>query len=390
MARTHGTRSDLIHCDNCGEEYSSTYKRCPFCGARPSSTQATSRVGGAAGAGRAAQGSSGARSAEEDDYVFDGQDVFDEVDRERGERSRLRGGRHLAGDELDISPTTIIGFVVSGAIVLAAILIVVLVIIPMIKGGQTPSASNDPNGNLPGMSESQTISPSPSSPLPSPSPEPSVEPSDDPEPSVDPQPSDSTPSTPITDPGAGGIKLTYYGSERTEISISDAWPAPVQLQATGASGTVTWKSSDPTVALVSANGLITAVNKGQCYITATDSAGRSQRCLVRSTITVTATEPSSSPAPSPSPSAEPSPSPSQTPSSGTLTLSREDFTLNETWPTYTFTVTGASGAITWSSSNTGVATVDANGKVTRVGKGQCRVTATDAAGQVASCIVRCS
>ena len=24
----------LIHCDACGEDYSSTYRRCPFCGER--------------------------------------------------------------------------------------------------------------------------------------------------------------------------------------------------------------------------------------------------------------------------------------------------------------------------------------------------------------------
>ena len=24
-------RNDVIHCENCGEDYASTYKRCPFC-----------------------------------------------------------------------------------------------------------------------------------------------------------------------------------------------------------------------------------------------------------------------------------------------------------------------------------------------------------------------
>ena len=74
-------------------------------------------------------------------------------------------------------------------------------------------------------------------------------------------------------------------------------------------------------------------------------------------------------------------------STGGLTLSRSDFTLNTTWPTYTFTVTGASGTVTWSSSNTAVATVDANGTVTRQGTGSCTVTATDSAGNTATCIV---
>ena len=24
-------RNEMIHCENCGEDYASTYKRCPFC-----------------------------------------------------------------------------------------------------------------------------------------------------------------------------------------------------------------------------------------------------------------------------------------------------------------------------------------------------------------------
>ena len=28
-------RNDVIRCENCGEEYSVTYKRCPFCDERP-------------------------------------------------------------------------------------------------------------------------------------------------------------------------------------------------------------------------------------------------------------------------------------------------------------------------------------------------------------------
>ena len=36
MARkVPGSRSELIHCENCDEDYSATYKRCPFCGGPP-------------------------------------------------------------------------------------------------------------------------------------------------------------------------------------------------------------------------------------------------------------------------------------------------------------------------------------------------------------------
>ena len=33
MARKNNT-DELIHCNVCGEDYSSTYRRCPFCGER--------------------------------------------------------------------------------------------------------------------------------------------------------------------------------------------------------------------------------------------------------------------------------------------------------------------------------------------------------------------
>lgn len=143
----HGTRSDLIHCDNCGEDYSSTYKRCPFCGARPANTQSAGRVaGGSRGASQSYSRSS--QPEEEDDYVFDGQDVFDDLDQERGGspfRGGGGGGRHLSGGILDIPPATLIGFVVSAVIVVAAILIVLFVVIPMIRGGVVETATNSPN-----------------------------------------------------------------------------------------------------------------------------------------------------------------------------------------------------------------------------------------------------
>ena len=51
-------RSDLIRCDNCGEYYSVTYKRCPFCDERPErpgqpgGRRVPPTSGGAATAGR--------------------------------------------------------------------------------------------------------------------------------------------------------------------------------------------------------------------------------------------------------------------------------------------------------------------------------------------------
>lgn len=396
----HGTRSDLIHCDNCGEDYSSTYKRCPFCGTRPVNTQSG---GGRLAGGRAGQDYGRSRQPqpeEEDDYIFDGQDVFDDLDRERGRGSSLfqgGGGRHLSGGGLGISPTTLIGFIVSGVIVLAAILIVILVVIPMIRGGKTPAASNSPNGSLPGTSASQTISPSPLpiTPNPSGSPDPSLDPgtpTDSPLPS---EPASPSPGTVTSVPPANGnLTLVAYNNVRTEISISDAYPNPVQFEVRGASGAVTWKSSNTAVVSVTAAGVVSGVGRGEATVTATDAAGNSGSCRVLVSLSNPSGATSSAPATSTAPTS-PAPSASQAPSTGgSLTLTymgsaREDITMSSAYPDpVRLQVSGASGAVTWSSSNTAVATVDANGTVTMAGKGQCTITATDASGKSGTCLVR--
>ncbi|MEW5931019.1 MAG: Ig-like domain-containing protein [Gemmatimonadota bacterium] len=121
--------------------------------------------------------------------------------------------------------------------------------------------------------------------------------------------------------------------------------------------TVTWTSSNTGVATVDANGRVTAVAPGTATITAT-SEGKSGT----STITVVA--------PPPAPVA----TVAVTPSSGTLDPGG---TLQ-----LTTTLRDASGnvltgrAVTWTSSNTAVATVDASGRVTAVGPGTATITAT--------------
>ena len=56
--------------------------------------------------------------------------------------------------------------------------------------------------------------------------------------------------------------------------------ATTTLSANGGSGTYTWKSSDPTKASVTSNGIVSALSTGSVTITATDSAGSSAVCKV--------------------------------------------------------------------------------------------------------------
>ncbi len=48
---TRDRRTQMIHCDRCGEDYSATYRRCPFCDERPNGgKRQTNRRGGGYGA----------------------------------------------------------------------------------------------------------------------------------------------------------------------------------------------------------------------------------------------------------------------------------------------------------------------------------------------------
>ena len=117
---------------------------------------------------------------------------------------------------------------------------------------------------------------------------------------------------------------------------------------------VTWASSDPGVATVAAHGLVAVVGNGSASVTATAGS-------VSGSATVTV---------------------DQTPVSVEVLPSELAFSALGDTATLTATVRDAGGNIiadaevTWASSDTGVATVTANGLVAAVGNGTAHVTAT--------------
>ncbi len=130
---------------------------------------------------------------------------------------------------------------------------------------------------------------------------------------------------------------------------------------------VSWSSSNTSVATVDANGKVTAVGKGEATITAKakDGSGVSASCEV------TVKQPVTS-----------------------LSLNKTSLPLNKS-DSYTLTATASPSdannkAVTWTSSNTSVVTVDANGKVTAIGKGEATITATakDGSGVMVQCKVK--
>ena len=269
----------LIHCDACGEDYSATYKRCPFCGEPPQGSRATR-------APRDLRAND--LDDEEDGYVFDGQDAFED-DPEPVRPVRQKGGKRLAtngssrravsssrtaarsesssagrrssgsgaassgrrdsgaGGEDRRPPEPInwprlITYLCSLVIIAAALVIVFTVIYPQLR--QDPAADN---------SASQA-------------PEDSQQPS---------SPSTAEPETPLTalSLDAGEITLPAGGTHQFVLTLD-----PLDW-----AGTVTWTSSDESVATVDSTGLVTNVNTsqttGQATITVT-AGGLTAQCAV--------------------------------------------------------------------------------------------------------------
>ena len=127
--------------------------------------------------------------------------------------------------------------------------------------------------------------------------------------------------------------------------------------------TLSWSSSNTSVATVTQSGLVTAKAAGATIITVRTDNGKSDDCLV--TVTQSAVSPTSV---------------SVTPTSLSLEVNQ---TANLTATVYP---SNATTSLTWSSSNTNVAKVS-NGKVTAVGAGSCVITVKTSNGKSATCNV---
>ena len=144
---------------------------------------------------------------------------------------------------------------------------------------------------------------------------------------------------------------------------------PLVLPENTTDKSVTWSSSDDQIATVDANGLVAAVAPGMATITATtnDGSGLSATCGINIKQLVTS-----------------------------LTLDKEssELTVGETLQLAATVLpeNATDKTVTWSSSNTVVATVDANALVTALAPGTATITATtnDGSDLTASCTLTVS
>lgn len=170
----------------------------------------------------------------------------------------------------------------------------------------------------------------------------------------------------ITVSQAGRIAVTSIALNKSSLRInvgeSETLIATVNPD-NATDKTVTWTSSDETIATVDETGKVTAVKKGTATITA-KAGEKTATCVVTVTVPV---------------------------SSITLDYTSVKLKQNETLQ-LTATVgpdDATDKTVTWSSSNTNIATVNASGKVKAVAEGNATITAK-AGDKTASCSIEVS
>lgn len=139
---------------------------------------------------------------------------------------------------------------------------------------------------------------------------------------------------------------------------------------------VTYVSSNPDVVTVSSTGKVKAVGNGMATITVTVGDTK-LTCIARCNLGTTAENTEGS----------------ETTVTGTLSLSYTDVSLFSVGESFTISLRDSDGnkatGVSWTTSNGGICSVDANGRVTGLGGGTATITASYK-GQTYSCIVRCN
>lgn len=168
--------------------------------------------------------------------------------------------------------------------------------------------------------------------------------------------------------------VTIDINETFALSLVDTASMPIV-------GGVSYSSSSTSVASVTANGLVKGLKAGQASVTVTElSTGSKHTCLITVTSSVKPTEIETQPPTQPSTTVAPT-QPSTQPAA-TLSLSATSATVYN--GCYYQIIANTDASVSWSSSNTSVATVSSEGIVTAQSNGTAVITAK-AGNQSATC-----
>ena len=220
-------RTGMIHCEKCGEDYSATYKRCPFCEEDADYVRRTPSRSGGSHSGRGGK---------------------------RVASSGGRGSGSRGGGDWDFNLFRIIGIVVPLCFIAAALYIIITVLGPMISAGrETPDTSGSPSPGV--TTPAETVSPSPES-----------------SPSTDPEPVAPTVTGITLD--QSDFTLEPGASYRINASVT---PADAGAQ-------VVWSVDNTSALTVGQDGTVTNVytGTGRVTVTVTATAGDiTATCTVR-------------------------------------------------------------------------------------------------------------
>ncbi|MBQ3556959.1 MAG: Ig-like domain-containing protein [Oscillospiraceae bacterium] len=216
-------RSDVVRCEFCGEDYSVTYRKCPFCddmAGRPA-PRPTANPG-------------------------------------RGGKRQI-GGAPRGGAPME--PVRIIGYALGIILIIAAIYIVYTMLAPLFGGSGSESSVSSVQS-----SASSSVSASQSQP----------------DVSI-PDPAVSTSAPGVITPQ---VKTTAIALSTTDFTLKPDETAKIVATLTPANSDeeVVWTSSDTSIATVAADGSVTNVNTGssQKVVTVTATSGSvSAECIVR-------------------------------------------------------------------------------------------------------------
>lgn len=221
-------RPEVIRCKNCGEDYSTTYKRCPFCDERPAQGSYPPTRGG---------GGTGRRMA----------------DTPGGGASSGGGGR---GPRRDVNPVQLAFLVGSLLVIIAAAVIIFRLVAPWF-------AKDPGDTSNPGASTSQS-QPGGSS-------------------SIDPGASTSTPDVSTPDPVVSVNSVSLDQSDFT-LKANESYPIKASVNPADSGATVVWTSDNESAVSVAQDGTVTNVNtdNSTVMVTVTATCGdKSATCTVR-------------------------------------------------------------------------------------------------------------